>query len=64
MQRYIFIEKKLFKEKRGVEEWRKKPKEVFLTAPFTMIKKESTISIRKYANESKVNEKIVRTTIK
>ena len=42
----------------------KKRKEGFLTAPITAIKKDPTISIRNYANELKVHEKTVRTTIK
>ena len=43
---------------------KKKRKESFLTALATMIKKDPTTSIRKRANELKVREKTVRTTIK
>ena len=42
----------------------KKQKEGFLTAPSTAIKKDTTTSLRKHANELKVYEKIVRTAIK
>ena len=59
----IFTEKELFKEKR-VEDQTKKQKEAFLTALATAIKKELITSIRKHANELKVNEKTVRTAIK
>ena len=42
----------------------RKPKEGFLTALATVIKIDSTTSIRKQANELKVHEKTVRTAIK
>ena len=42
----------------------KKRKEGFLTALATAIKKDPITSIRQYANELKVHEKTVRTTIK
>ena len=42
----------------------KKQKEVFLSALATSIKKDSTTSIRKFANKLKVHEKTARTAIK
>ena len=42
----------------------KKCKEGLLTAFTTAIKKDPTMSIKKHANELKVNEKTVRTAIK
>ena len=60
------IEKVLFKQKRGWRSERKKKKhtEGLLTALSTAIKKDRTTSIRKHANELKVNEKTVGTAIK
>ena len=54
-----FIEKELFKEK-GVRRIEQKMKIALTTA----IKKEPTTSIRKHANELKVQKKTVRTVIK
>ena len=42
----------------------KKRKEVFFTVLATAVNEDPTMSIRKYANELKVHEKTVRTTIK
>ena len=54
----FFIEKEFFKEKR---EWRiEKKTEDFLTTLATVIKKNSTTSIRKHANELKIHKKTVR----
>ena len=56
------IRKKRFLRSRGSRRWNKKRKG-FLTSLATTIKKDSTTSIRKLANELKVQEKTVRTTI-
>ena len=58
------ILKKIFLSKRGSGVLNKKRKESFLTSPATVIKKDPTMSIRKYINEMKVHEETVRTAIK
>ena len=59
-----FLQKKSFLRKKGSERFNKERKEGFLTALASAIKKDSTTSIRKHANESKVHEKTLRTAIK
>ena len=48
----------------GVDDWTNKRKEGFFTDFATAIKKEPTTSLRKNANELKVNEVTVRSAIK
>ena len=61
--------KKLQKKNFLSKGWRgelnkKRKKKCFLTALTTMIKKDPTVSIRKFANELTVHKKTVRTAIK
>ena len=63
-QRKSFYRKRAFSGKVRVEDWTKKWKEGFLTAPAMVIKRDPTMSIRKHDNELKVYEKTVRIVIK
>ena len=68
-QRIFFYRKRTFKGEKGVgTEQKTKSFRFFLFSPpsalATAIKKDPTTSIRKHANELKVHEKTVRTTIK
>ena len=47
-----------------MEDWTLNEKKAFLTILNVAIKKDTTMSIRKHANELKVHEKTVRTEIK
>ena len=60
----IFSGKRVFSGKSGGWRIEQKPKEGFLSALATAIKKAPTTSIRKHANEQKVHEKTVRIAIK
>ena len=60
----MFLQKVSFLRQTESKELDKNPKEGFLTALATGIKKGSTTSIRKHVNELKVHEKTMRTAIK
>ena len=59
-----FYRKKSFSRGSGSRGLNQKRKEGFSTALATVIKKDPTTLIRKYANESVVHEKIVKIAIK
>ena len=63
-EKFSFYRRRVFKEKAWWRIEQNKLKEDFLTALVTGIMKGTTTSIRKHANELKVNEKTVRRAIK